>query len=257
MVLLQGPWFDVVNCSLNYAYPAVKKQECEALTIFPLRSFAAREWVRQMRGEFPKAIPDLAINPEKRPLMHDPFNARPVSGEIMTSAAAGPVGSPAMRNDRHEFIEAEFETLHSETGISRFRRGPAKAPESVALLRNTAREGVRQGERGGFAFWMAGAAFVILTFLASGGYLSTGGGRPAPASDGKEAASVPPPDAGAEAQGGPIKPHFLGTREDGMRSRGSFVFSDSLEASKDGEKSVSLSFGEEEQDHAGRPRQGN
>jgi hypothetical protein len=179
--------------------------------------------------------------------MPDPFKARPVSGEIMTGPGAE-TGRPfgATRNDRHGIMEAEFETLRPVTGFYGLSGGAANAPEGVGLLRNESRPDHR--ERGGFAFWMTGAALIILAFLASGGYILVNGGRHGPSAESRASESFHTASvslADREGQEGSFKPDFLGTSEERVKSQGSFVFSDTLDGPKDEGKSVSSSFSKE------------
>lgn len=184
--------------------------------------------------------------------MYDPFKARPVSGEIMTDAVADTGPPPRITpEDRGDIFEAEFETVRSETGRRGFRGAPENAPEGIELLRNGVRQACARSERGSIAFWAVGIVLVVMAFLASGGYvlMRSGGSGALPKGEPSESlhtASLPVPDAGAERHDGPAEPHFLGTSADSVKSRGSFVFSDRLEPPKDGEQSVSNSFGEEE-----------
>jgi hypothetical protein len=128
---------------------------------------------------------------------------------------------------------------------------PANTPKGVALLRSGGRQDHSQGRRGGLAFWAMGAILVTVAFLASGGYVLMGGSNPRPAagyerSDGIHTARISSSKIEAEAREGSEASHFLGTSADQAKAQGSFVFSDALEPPKDREKSVSISYGEEE-----------
>jgi len=180
--------------------------------------------------------------------MHDPLKARPVSGEIMARRVAGtesPFGvTPRVR---HDIVEAEFETIRPEAGSCGFRGGSANVPEGIGVLTRNAKQARMHDERGGFAFWMTGAILVLAAFLAFGGYGLLNGERPGSSLERSQRlpASIPLRASGAEAQGDPVKPHFLGTSGHGLKSQGSFVFSEGLEVPKDRSKSVSISFVEE------------
>ncbi|HVW56339.1 MAG TPA: hypothetical protein VHC00_11695 [Rhizobiaceae bacterium] len=182
--------------------------------------------------------------------MHDSFKARPVSGEIMTDDIAN-AGIPVSmeRDDRRDILEAEFETIRPKREPG-FRKAPVNAPEGIELLRDGSRLAPARSEHGGFAFWAVGVILVVMAFLASGGYvLMSGGGSGSPArgerNESFHAASTRLRDIDAKRYDGPAESHFLGTSGGGVKSLGSFVFSDSLEAPKDGGKSVSTSFDEE------------
>ena len=183
--------------------------------------------------------------------MHDPFNARPVSGEIMADAAAM-TGRPSRtgRGSREDVVEAEFETVHPDVVPFRFGVTPVNAPKGVMLLRSGGRRDRLQSRHGSLTFWAAGMALVAMVFLASGGYAVVGAGTPVPVgsepSGGFNTASIPAVVSQADGHGSGEDSRFLGTSADQAETRGSFVFSDQLEPPKDGEESVSMTYGEEE-----------
>jgi hypothetical protein len=192
----------MVNRSLNYAPPNCQKSgSCEALTLFALRSHPARDQVSAgaRLDSGPEAMPVVSHRRhalkqirERRPLMHDPFNARPVSGEIMADAAAM-TGRPSRtgRGSREDVVEAEFETVHPDVVPFRFGVTPVNAPKGVMLLRSGGRRDRLQSRRGSLAFWAAGMALVAMAFLASGGYAVVGAGTRFRSAANRAEASIP------------------------------------------------------------------
>jgi hypothetical protein len=200
--------------------------------------------------------------------MHDPFNACPVSGEIMTDAAAAPPGRRGIaRGGRRDIVEAEFETIRPDAPPHGLHNRPARAAERIErpqkrteLRGNEKMRHLREWKKGGeapgggwstFAFWMAGAALVTMAFLFSGGSALIGGTSltlPSGAglNDNFHTAGIPGRTAGSKAHGRSPAVHFLGTSGDRAQAQGSFVFSDQLEPPKDKGKSASISFSEEE-----------
>jgi hypothetical protein len=90
-----------------------------------------------------------------------------------------------------------------------------------------------------------------MVFLFSGGSVLVGGTRlglpsgTAP-TDSFHTASIPGTAAGSKVHEGSPAGRFLGTSADRTEAKGSFVFSDQLEAPKDKAPSRSISFSEEE-----------
>jgi hypothetical protein len=208
--------------------------------------------------------------------MNEAWKARPVSGEIMTDAAAP--GARASMREPSEIIDAEFETLAPAASVK--DRPPfrfaAEAPEIAGLdvLKRAEAPPHSRGEPGGPAFWFAGFALVAASFWVSGGHallppvhlpafmtstptlkiasvhthvekidghaiLFVDGSA---ANETGRAIEVPPLAISVEGDNGKTTRFFLGTRDREVAAGETFAFSSRLEVPKDGVKSVSVSF---------------
>jgi len=102
--------------------------------------------------------------------MSDDRIARPVSGEIMSGAAA----APAARREPADFVDADYETVHN-TAESRHVEAvgfPNRAQRSAGmdiLKGSDSRAGAR-GKPAGPLFWLFGLALALGAFWVSGGH---------------------------------------------------------------------------------------
>jgi hypothetical protein len=252
----------MVNGRLNRGPPAITFDPGgEALTIFGLPIVQTRE---------------------KRPArMNEASKARPVSGEIMTDAAAPGAGAPV--RPAGDIVDAEFETivpdkaapLPPERSSTRFS---AHAPGIIAgldvLKRAEAPPQRPRGQSGGPAFWTFGLCLAAFAFWVSGGHallpsmhlpaFLTGApilkiasvhtriekidGHAILFVDGSAAnesgrmIEVPPLAINIEGEDGRTTRFFLGTRDRQIAAGETFAFSSRLEVPKDGVRSVSVSF---------------
>jgi hypothetical protein len=210
--------------------------------------------------------------------MKEALKARPVSGEIMTDAAAPDAGAP-MR-PAGDVIDAEFETIQPAASAVRKSspmRFEAEAPEIAGLdvlKRTEAPARPPRGQPGGLAFWVAGLALVAAAFWVSGGHallpslhlpvflestpalkiasvrtrIEKIDGHAILFVDGSAAnetgrtVEVPPLAINIESSDGGTTRYFLGTRDREVAAGEIFAFSSRLEVPKDGVKSVSVSF---------------
>jgi hypothetical protein len=223
--------------------------------------------------------PWLERTENSRSRMNEASKARPVSGEIMTGAAASAPFPPI----RQDVIDAEFETVASApTGGA-----PRQPSDFVAVLTAQAREisgldvlkraGVPAEPRrqpGGPAFWAFGLCLVVAAFWISGGHallppmhlpaflqkaptlkiaslhtrVEKIDGHAILFVDGSatnetgRTIEVPPLAIGVEGENGKATRFFLGTRDRQIAAGETFAFSSRLEVPKDGVKSVSVSF---------------
>jgi hypothetical protein len=212
--------------------------------------------------------------------MNEASKARPVSGEIMTDAAApgaGVSGRPA-----GDVIDAEFETVVPGAAASPAPERPSarfstQAPEIAGLdvlKRAEAPPRRPRGQPGGSAFWLLGICLAALAFWVSGGHALLPsvhlpaflGSTPtlkiasvhthiekidghailfvdgSAANETGRAIEVPPLAISVEGEDGRTTRFFLGTRDREVAAGEIFAFSSRLEVPKDGVKSVSVSF---------------
>ncbi|MDN5926611.1 MAG: hypothetical protein L0I29_06010 [Hyphomicrobiales bacterium] len=209
--------------------------------------------------------------------MNEASKARPVSGEIMTDAAAPGVGIPV--RPAGDVIDAEFETIvpgkaASEAPEPSSTRFSVRAPEIAGLDVLKRAEAPKRGQPGRPAFWAFGLCLVALAFWVSGGHallpsihlpaflasapslkitsvhtriekidghaiLFVDGSA---ANETGRAIDVPPLSISVTGEDGRTTRFFLGTRDRQVAAGEIFAFSSRLEVPKDGVKSVSVSF---------------
>lgn len=100
--------------------------------------------------------------------MADDRNPRPVSGEIMASAAEPKPARPA-----GDVLDAEYETLEGtetagQPAARRTLQAPALGMDSLKADAPETRS--RRGERAGPLFWICGVVFAAAAFWVSGGH---------------------------------------------------------------------------------------
>lgn len=111
--------------------------------------------------------------------MADQWNARPVSGEIMTAAPAAATGARVGADLVHDFVDAEFETVAPEIRTD----GRTSAGAGTVLVADIAPipgmdmlrcaevdPGTVGSRHGGPFFWLAGVAIAAAAFWVSGGH---------------------------------------------------------------------------------------
>jgi hypothetical protein len=210
--------------------------------------------------------------------MNEASKARPVSGEIMTDAAAPGVGA-AVR-PAGDVIDAEFETIAADPVAAAESRPSSRfttsAPEITGLdvLKHAEAPSRRRGQPGGPAFWIFGFALVAASFWVSGGHallpamhlpafmnsaptlkivsvhtrIEKIDGHAILFVDGSAAnetgrtINVPPLTISIEGENGKTTRFFLGTRDRQAAAGETFAFSSRLEIPKHGVRSVSVSF---------------
>ncbi|MBX3531186.1 MAG: hypothetical protein KF849_11300 [Rhizobiaceae bacterium] len=211
--------------------------------------------------------------------MNDDRMARPVSGEIMSGAAASPSARAARSGD---VVDAEFVSMPAASVAPRAETLAAQAPippaaKGMDILKET--DGPRS-RRAGPAFWLFGLVLVGAAFWVSGGHaLVSRPASPPPVveSDPREAlrimrvesriekdagkafvlvdgevvntgnrpAVLPPLDIRVTDGAGKSVRYVLGTGERRLAPSDRFPFSSRLEAPADGVGTVTVDFSTE------------
>jgi hypothetical protein len=212
--------------------------------------------------------------------MNEASKARPVSGEIMTDAAAS--ASFAATRQSGDVIDAEFETVAPVTATAARPRRPSDFTGSdlgpdipgLGVLKRAEAPAMPRWQPGGPAFWCLGLCLAAAAFWVSGGHVLLAPVHPpaflqdAPTLkiasvhtriekidghailfvDGSAVnetggtVEVPPLAINVEGENGRTTRFFLGTRDRQAAAGETFAFSSRLEVPKDGVKSVSVSF---------------
>lgn len=106
--------------------------------------------------------------------MADGWNARPVSGEIMTATAAAVMEPPARPARGADIVDAQFEPIvpGERTGsrAARHRRRPAAPPQGMDVLRRIEPRSERAGYNRPF-FLLAVVMLAMIAFWISGGHV--------------------------------------------------------------------------------------
>lgn len=211
--------------------------------------------------------------------MNDDRMARPVSGEIMSGAAASPSARAARGGD---VVDAEFVSMPATTAASRTETQAAQAPvpsaaKGMDILKEA--DGPRS-RRAGPTFWLFGMVLVAGAFWVSGGHalvsrpasqppvveadpraalrimrvesrIEKNAGKAFVLVDGEVVntgdghAVLPPLDIRVTDGAGKSIRYVLGTGERRLAPSGSFPFSSRLEAPADGVGTVTVDFATE------------
>lgn len=205
-------------------------------------------------------------------------SAHPVSGEIMTAASGGvPNAFGILRAD---IVDADYEDIGvvptaAISGQSGSLRGDRDG-DGLVLLFQAERQRSGFADRGGPAFWMAGAALIVAAFWISGGHsavmtalaapiepmrsvltlagvtsrVDTSGGKPLIFVDGRirndggGPAHLPNLEIRVSDSDGLVTRYKLGTSSQSLASGDEYAFSSRLDAPKNGARTVAVTFAE-------------
>ncbi|MEO3389282.1 hypothetical protein [Mesorhizobium sp. CAU 1741] len=205
--------------------------------------------------------------------MNEFDKARPVSGEIMTDAP-----SPRENVRKEGFADAEFETVEPARDAQPRRTAEVPAPTGMEFLKQGEAEIAGKGRQpGGPLFWMTGLVLVVLAFWVSGGHAFVRQSVLPPPSqpqrqlhiadvssrierlDGRDVLFVegqarndsqtdrdlPAIEIVVFANDGTETRYFLGTSDAPLGPGERYAFSSRLEAPRNGVKTVSVTFQED------------
>lgn len=206
--------------------------------------------------------------------------ARPVSGEIMSTAAPRP---PTPRADG-DVSDAQYETVPAAPGGNEARitgAGAANTAANPAIgmdFLKTGAPAAPKGGRGGVLFWGLGLVAILLAFWISGGHALIGRGGPATATGpktplrivdvtsrvetrdgrgvlfvdgraenhGADTLPLPPVEIAVTANDGAVTRYRLPAGNTELKPGDRYSFSSRLEAPGAGVKTVSVAFQEGE-----------
>ena len=208
--------------------------------------------------------------------MADQRTARPVSGEIMTSARAFSHRGLA-RNGFADVVDADFEVIGEEGSGTGSRQEPP-SPNGMNMLLGTAVSTpmATASRRGGPVFWLIGIGLVAASFWVSGGHafirglpilaapqpapmlvisgvtsrVDVSGPRPLLFVDGEAvnggnvAGQLPELEIRVTGNDGRTTRYNLGTFGRSMSPGERFAFSSRLDVPKNGVRTVSVAFAE-------------
>lgn len=204
-------------------------------------------------------------------------SAHPVSGEIMTAA---PSGRPNAFQ-RGDIVDADCEDIGAAptaamSGGTGSSRGAHHVDGLGILSSRTGRPRSGVSDRGGPAFWMAGAALVVAAFWVAGGHSAVRAALAAPVepmrsaitlagvtsrvdssgakpvifvdgqlrNDGSGPAHLPGLDIRVSDAAGLVTRYRLGTSGQSLAAGDRYAFSSRLDAPKNGVETVAVTFAE-------------